>query len=155
MASQTVEQLRNQILTSIYGRRLGLDKNGALVGQVGVRQSVQEYTSGSTGTAITPYGVHVFALTTLSTQDFVLQSPIPGVEVTLCTNGNGTTPLSTGLNIKRQTTAFFFESTEGSSMTTINLSSRAYVKLIGATTDRYQVISRTPSSNNTALNGTS
>ena len=154
MATQSLEACRSKILTSIYGRRLGLDSNNALTGHVASRFPVIEYTSGSTGTAITPYGHHVFALTTLSTQDFVLNSPIPGVELTIMTNGNGTTPLSTGLNIKRASTAFFIESTEGSSMTTINLSSRGFIRLLGATTDRYQVMGRAGSSANVIINGT-
>lgn len=155
----TRNQQKNTILTEIYGRRVGLDPSDALVGPIGLRRAVQEYTSGSTGTQVTGYGMHSFQLTTLSTQDFVLGNPYPGLDVIIGTQQNGATNLSSNWNIKRASTAFYIESSEGSTMTTINLSSRAYIRLMGVTTDRYQVIGRNPGSttitgSGVSLNGT-
>ncbi|HEX6992367.1 MAG TPA: hypothetical protein VF151_10795 [Gemmatimonadales bacterium] len=155
----TLNQQRNTILTEIYGRRLGLDSAGALVGSIGHRNIVQEYTSGSTGTQVVGYGYHSFQLTTLSTQDFTLGNPYPGLEVVIQAQMNGATNLSSNWNVKRASTAFYIESSEGSTMTTINMSSRAYVRLMGVTTDRYQVVGRNPGStavtgSGASLNGT-
>jgi len=80
----------NNILTSIYGRRLGLQafstaQSGAavnaefLVGPDGLRLGLT--TNESTGTAMNPAGVSVLVGTSVaSTPVFTLAPPIPGVK---------------------------------------------------------------------------
>jgi len=155
----SIEQLKNRIITSIHGRRIGFDENDYLVGPKDLRKNIVDYTSGSTGTTVLPYGVHSFQLTTLSTQDFLLSNPVPGVAVTIVAQMSGATNLSSNWNLKRPSTAFYIESSEGSTLTTINMSSRSFVTLMGISTDRYQVISRTPATTGSTgigpqLNGT-
>ena len=149
-------QLQNSVLTSIYGNRLGLDINKALVGPVGIRKPVTDMTSASTGTILSGFGVYDFNVSTASTLDFQLGNPIPGLDVYIASRAAS---LSSGTNVKRSSTAFYIESTEGSSMTTINLSSVGYVHLMALTTDRYIVVGRNPIStaivgSGASLNGT-
>jgi hypothetical protein len=158
--AQSLQTLRNSIITSVHGRRLALDKDDFLVGPPEIKRVVADYTSGSTGTEILPYGVHSFQLTTLSTQTFVIRDPVPGVPVTIFAHQAGATNLSSNWSIKRKSAAFEFESSEGSTMVTINMSSRAQITLMGITSTRYQVIGRNPMTSGTTtvgpfLNGTS
>lgn len=157
--AQSLQTLRSSRITSVHGMKLGIDSGEYLVGPPDLKKVVSEYTSGSTGTAVLPYGFHSFQLTTLSSQSFVLSNPVPGVAVTIMSQMNGATNLSSNWNLKRPSTAFYIESSEGSTMTTINMSSRAYITLLGVTTDRYQVIARTPATTGSTgigpmLNGT-
>jgi len=87
----SLENLRSNILTSIHGRRLGIDHNGFLVGPKPVRHQVTNATSDTTGTAIPNNGFHTVVTTTNDT--WTLTDPAPGCEVTL---GAGT--VSTGIH---------------------------------------------------------
>lgn len=60
----TLEQLRNSILTSIYGRRLGLNNGDFLVGPKDLAKGIQSLTSGSTATQVTNYGITQLDVTT-------------------------------------------------------------------------------------------
>lgn len=88
MAQNTsLEGLRSQILTQIWGRRLGLDSNNYLVGPLSQRTAVQGVSSaGSTVTStsvaspLTPYGVSLVGATAASaTTGYTLSAPVPGV----------------------------------------------------------------------------
>ena len=77
MAQDTsINGLRNQILTSIFGRRLGLDSASFMIGPVGFRNQVECVSSaGSTvlstataggglgSTALSPFGVSMVGAT--------------------------------------------------------------------------------------------
>lgn len=84
----SLESLRNQILTSIYGRRLGLDVNGALVGPKHVRPAITAATSDTTGTKLLNYGYNSVVTTTDDT--WVLDNPYVSAEVTLMTGSSST-----------------------------------------------------------------
>ena len=56
--------LQNSILTSIYGRRLGLNANEFLAGPKDILLATQSLTSGSTGTQVTNYGITMLDCTT-------------------------------------------------------------------------------------------
>lgn len=157
--TQSLETLRSSLITGIFGRRFGLTNDEYVAGAKDIKRVVTEYTSASTGTVVPAHGVASFQLTTLSTQDFLLSNPVPGVSVDIMTQMNGATNLSSNWNLKRPSTAFYIESSEGSTMTTINMSSRAFIRLTGVTTDRYQVTARTPGTTGSTgygpmLNGT-
>ena len=83
----TLEGLRSQILTQIFGRRLGLDSGGYLVGPPGSRVPVQSITSGTTkSTILNAYGVTIGRCTDASgtTAGWNLDNPVPGIEKILC-----------------------------------------------------------------------
>jgi len=92
MAQNTsLEGLRSQIKTSIFGRRLGLDSDGFMVGPKQSRVQVEGVSSaGSTivstavATPLSNYGVSLVGATAASgTTAYILAAPSPGVRKTL------------------------------------------------------------------------
>jgi len=83
--------LRGQIITSVHGRRLGLDTDGFLVGHTGERVTVQGVSSaGSTvvstsvATPLLNYGVSLVGASAASaTTGYTLTAPTPGCRKTL------------------------------------------------------------------------
>lgn len=145
--AQSLETIRNGILTSLYGRRAGLDKDETLVGVKDLKRVVQDLTSASTGTALNPHGIVNIAGTSLltSAQVFLLSNPIPGVPVTINnvrSNATAGTSGSTVISIDRPSTAFYIQSSEASSGVAIQLNEAASITLMGITTALYQVVAR-------------
>lgn len=145
--AQSLETLRNNRITSIYGRRLGLDSDETLVGPKALKVAVQDLTSASTGTSLNNYGIVNIAGTSLLTsgQVFLLSNPIPGVEVTINnvrSNSTGGSSGSTVISIDRPSTAFYIASSEASTGVAIQMNEAASITLIGVTTALYQVKSR-------------
>lgn len=60
----TLTALRNSILTSVHGRRLGLNANEFMVGPKDLAIATQSLTSGSTATQVTNYGLTMLDVTT-------------------------------------------------------------------------------------------
>lgn len=150
--------LRNTILTSLHGRRLGLGANDFLQGQKDLKRVVTDMTSASTGTAIPNHGyVGITGSSALtSAQTFLLSNPEPGVEVTIANlnaNSSAASPGSTALTMIRPSTEFYIRSSEGSTGTTINLTPGCAVTLAGLSTDLYQVVQRITLAG-TIINGT-
>lgn len=79
-----LETIRNGIITSVRGRRLGLDHNDFLRGPKELQLQVEDITS-TVATSASPYGV-TNVLTSGSTQTgrHTLQAPIPGVRKMFC-----------------------------------------------------------------------
>ena len=79
------EQLRNQIETTFFGRRAGVDFGGYEVGENDTRTVIDNFASslGSTntaqGTSCNPAGVTVFSATNASSGPYTLLAPVPGV----------------------------------------------------------------------------
>lgn len=75
----SLQTLRSQRKTSIYGRRLGLDANDYLVGPPALRKVIED-VSGTAGSSYLPYGV-TRILTSGSSQCGIdtLQAPVIGV----------------------------------------------------------------------------
>lgn len=107
----TLEQLRSSILTSIYGRRLGLKSGEFLVGPKDIVKGIQSLTSGTTGTEVTNYGITFLDVTTaaastassLGTTEigcaWVMAAPEPGVAKTIqkvSSTGGSTMPVVCG-----------------------------------------------------------
>lgn len=156
--AKLLETFRSSVLDSVKGRKLGLDKDGYLVGVPGVPGVITDVTTASTGTALPNYGSVKIQSTTLGTSSagavFLLSNPVVGVDVTFynaytSTGGSG----STAMTLLRPSTAFYIVSSEGSTMTTIVMSSQGYVTLRGLSTDAYYVTSRVGTSM-VSLNGT-
>ena len=75
----SLETLRSQKITSIHGRRLGLDKNDYLVGPKAVREQVEDLTTTAASSA-SPYGLtRLMATGSSQLSDYTLQAPVIGV----------------------------------------------------------------------------
>lgn len=130
----TLEALRSLALTSIRGRRLGLDHNDYLVGPKDLRKGITNATSDTTGTALLNYGFHTVTTTTNDT--WTLASPTPGVPVTLMTGSS-----STGTHTITPTNATIV-STNGVAGGSIAMQGAgAHLTLVGLTTGSWGVAS--------------
>ena len=130
----------SKILTSIFGRRLGLQRLSSaesggsrhefLVGPDDFRVGVS--TAETTSTNLKPYGVSAFLGTSAaSSAVYTLEPPVPGVRKTLaCSTADG--PVYINLTNAQVT------SSAGSTHTTVKLSSLGNpVELIGVSTDTW------------------
>lgn len=134
----------NNIITSLYGRRLGLQPMTTvatggqaplefLVGPHGLRMGVT--TGESTGTNITAAGIHNLAGTSAaSSAVYTIDPPIPGVRVII--NIGTTTDGPIYLKTKNSET-FSISSSLGSSFTTIKSSVGGAYELVGRTTAQF------------------
>lgn len=152
----TLNQLRNSILTSIYGRRLGLTQAEFLVGPKGFQNPIQSLTSGSTGTNVTNYGITQLDVTTgaASTASSIgttevgcswqMDAPAAGVEKILTkvsATGGSTMPVivefSTGVTVTG------VDTTLGTTFTGVNLQGvGAFVRLMGMGSTSWLVVSK-------------
>lgn len=88
----TLETLRNNIVTSLYGRRLGLQVDQTLVGVRDIKMEIEDITTASTGSALAAYGYSQI-LTSGSTQGPVqlnLPAPVPGTRKYVMMNTTST-----------------------------------------------------------------
>lgn len=150
--AQSLTTLRNSIITSLYGRRIGLDVNEFLVGPKAHKTQIEDLTT-STGTAVVNYGT-ARVMTSGSTQgpvQYNLEAPAPGVEKILIMGSSSTGShqfLSTpaGASIKH--------SSAGTTVGVVNLlAPGAVVRLLGVTTAAWLVTGEgSPSSTGLAKN---
>ena len=143
--AQSLQTLRSKILTSIHGRRLGLDPDETLVGPKSLKLTVQDLTSASTATVVNNYGVVVARISgsmTTATANFLLSNPIPGVDVELnyAQTSQAATAGSTGIAFSRPTTAFYIQSSDGSTGVAVLLTQGSACTLRGLSTDAYMFI---------------
>jgi hypothetical protein len=76
--AQSLVTLRNNIITSIHGRRLGLDKDDFLMGKP-IPNIVEDFTSTSSGTAASNHGItRAMASGSTQTANYSLASPTRG-----------------------------------------------------------------------------
>ena len=124
--AQSLETIRSEILTSIHGRRVGLDPNGYLAGFPDVVRPVSNATSDTTGTALAPYGFHTIVTTTDDTW-ILTDPPRAGLEVKLITNSSSTgthTVTCAGANLLTTSGSSFISAdfnAEGESITLVAL----------------------------------
>lgn len=150
----SINTIRNQIITSLYGRRLGLNSLGALAGHEGEVMPITDATSDTTGTAITGYGFTSVDTTTDDT--WLLSAPKPGMFKYIYTGST-----STGIRtIKREDATFAIRTSGSSTNTTIVAQGGGLLlTLFGISTALYAVVSRptgfsSACSTEMALNGT-
>ena len=154
--------IRNSIVTSIYGRRIGLtrlvagdDNSESLLGPAAMRVPVTDATSDTTGTNITGYGITTVDTTTDDT--WLLDNPIAGVEKTIYTGPTTSTGIRT---IKRKDNTFAIQTSANSTGTTIVAQAGGLtLRLIGITSAIYGVLARptgfsSACSTEMAINGT-
>lgn len=149
-----IETLRNESITNIYGRRLGLDQVGRLVGHQGLRIPTKDATSDTTGTTIDGYGWSNVDTTTDDT--WLLAAPVPGAFKYIWTGST-----STGIRtIKRADATFAIQTSANSTGTTIVAQAGGLLlELFGLTTALYAIVSRptgfsSACSTEMAINGT-
>lgn len=143
-----LETLRNSIQTSVFGRRLGLNPTEYLVGPRDLQRQVIDLSSASTATVIPAFGIVHLLLTTAATSaaggGFILSTPVPGVSVKIVNDYTSTGALgSTAATLLRPSNAVAIQSSEGTTMTTIVMSSQGMVELTGLSSAIYQITSRT------------
>jgi len=74
--AQSLTTLRTKYVTSIHGRRLGLDRNDYLVGSRPIPDIVEDFTSTSSGTAASAHGItRAMASGSSQTGNYSLASP--------------------------------------------------------------------------------
>lgn len=139
MAAISLTTLRSSILTSIYGRRLGLDKDEAMVGPKNFKRPITAATSDTTATALPNYGY--LSVVTTTDDTWTLTDPYFGAEVTIMTGSS-----STGIHSINLGNSVAY-STQGIAGSTVVLSGMgAAISLLGISTAIWQVISRAGSS---------
>jgi len=123
--AQTLNTIRSRILTSVHGRRLGIDNDEFLVGTKGPRYVVTDATSATTGTNLPNHGVITFDSTTGDT--WVIDDPEAGVVAHLVSISTG------GAQVINTNNATFM--TSGSSTGgVLTLTGLAGVTLVGVST---------------------
>lgn len=141
--AQSLETLRNNVQTSIFGRRLGLDDADFIVGPKEVKGVVQDLTSGSTATTLNAYGTIVARITGVATTAsggvFILPNPVPGIGINLCyaNTSQAATAGSTAIAFLRGSTAFYIQSSIGSTGVAVLLPQGTWARLLGISTDAY------------------
>jgi hypothetical protein len=133
----SIETLRNDIITSIHGRRLGLDTAGRLIGHEGLRIPEVDATSDTTGTVITGHG---WTNVDTSTDDtWLLAPPVKGAFKYIYTGST-----STGIRtILRQDATFAIRSSANStSVGIIAQGGGLLLELFGLTSAIYAIVSR-------------
>ena len=135
----SLDAIRNQIRTSIYGRRLGLDDNQQLVGTKGMRIPVNAATSDTTGTTITGDGF--WTVDTTTNDSWLLGQPVVGGTLYLHTGST-----STGIRtITTVSTAWTIVSSGNSTGTIITAQGGGItLTLFGLTSAQYAIINRGP-----------
>lgn len=90
--AQSLATLRNNNLTSIYGRRVGLSFDECLAGVKDIKRPTQSLTSGTSATAVPSYGMTALDVTTAAAStassvgttevgcSWVMDPPIEGVQ---------------------------------------------------------------------------
>lgn len=127
----SLESLRNQIRTSLWGRRMGLDHNQFLVGPYGLRVEVTDATSDTTGTQISNNGLTSVVTTTADT--WTLADPQPGCLKVIHVNSSSTAAIAT-------ITAINIMCTAGSSKTSIAMTGAGAITLAGLSTAKWAAV---------------
>ena len=112
----TIEGLRSQLLTSIKGRRLGLDSGDFLVGPKDLRRGINNTTAIS-GT-LNSYGFNTLGVSTAAAT-YTMDAPVPGVDTFLAFTTTAVTTLSIAINAS---TGAYFQTTAGATFQTITAS---------------------------------
>ncbi len=143
--AQTLETLRNNSLTPLHGRRLGLDIDETLIGVVDVKRVVQDLTSASTATTLNAHGMVVARITGVATTAaggvFILPNPIPGLCIDLCyaNTSQAATAGSTAIAFLRGSTAFYIQTSIGSTQVAVLLTQGNMARLAAVSTDAYML----------------
>lgn len=151
--AQSLEQIRSANLTSIYGRRLGVNANDFLGGPKDIKKATQSIGSStnssasSTGTEILNYGITSLAVATEAATTgssygttevggvFALAAPEPGVEKLIYTASQHSTML---ISVQFSTGVTGQNTSAGSSFGGLSFNAPGqWVRLIGLSTAKW------------------
>lgn len=144
--AQSLETLRSALLTSVFGRRLGMTNDEYVAGVKDVKLPVQDLTSLTTATVVNGYGKVVARITGVATTAaggaFVLSNPTPGVDVELnyAQTSQAATAGSTGIAFIRSSTGYYIQSSDGSTGVAVLLTQGSACTLRGLATDLYMFV---------------
>lgn len=136
-----LETIRNGIMTSIHGRRLGLTQAEMITGPKSMQLQVEDLTTVATTVAGYGYSRVIATGSSQGPVQYTLPAPIPGVQTTLMINSTSTGSyqfLSTaaGASIKA--------ASDATTKALVNLIGQGgSVTLVGVTTSIWQVIAYT------------
>ena len=143
--ANAIETIRSALLTSIFGRRLGLSPAEFLGGPKDIQVQVQDINTGSSGTAIPAYGITRVTCSgsTQGPVQYLLDAPVPGVYKTLMLGGTaGATSTGSYQFLSSAAGAAILISSLGTTAGVVNLKDAgAMVRLVGLTTNLWGVVS--------------
>jgi hypothetical protein len=132
----TLEELRNEKMISIHGRKMALDKDAFIVGPKGRRQPITSATSDTTGTAL-PNSGHCSVVTTTD-DTWTLTDPVEGCVVNIKTGST-----STGVHTITFAAAAGLSSVSSTGTGVTLTGGGAAIELVGLTTALWAIQSRT------------
>ena len=135
----TLTELRNKIVTSIHGRRIGLDKDACVAGPEGFKRPTVSGTSDTTGTALPNHGY--VSVVTSTNDTWTLEDPYADGEVTLVTGSS-----STGIHTITMAAATIYSTNGIAGANVLLTGAGAAVSMRGLTTAIWQVTSMAGSS---------
>ena len=143
-----IETLRNKAVTTLFGRRMGLDIDEQVIGTKGVKIPYEDATSDTTGTNISGYGMTVVDSSTDDT--WLLSNPKPGAFKYIYTGST-----STGIRtIKRADNTFAIRTSAISTATTIVAQGGGlWLELFGLSSALFAIVAK-PGSTELAINAT-
>lgn len=133
--AKTLEQLKNTILTSIKGRRLGIGPNEELVGPKAYVRGITQGTSDSTGTQLPNNGV--LSVVTSTNDSWTFADPYDGAEVTIQTGSS-----STGIHTVKPAAAVIYSTNGIAGSAVVLTGAGAAMSLRGLSTGVWTVTSR-------------
>lgn len=137
--AQSLETLRRQVLTSIYGRRLGLSNDEFIVGAKDNKLAIEDISS-TVATTLLAYGI-TRILTSGSSQgptQHNLPAPVPGVFKTICM---GSTSTGSVQFLSTPNGASILSASDGTTKSVINIVGQGgAVMLLGVSTAIWQTI---------------
>ena len=133
--AQSLEDNRSKALTSVHGRRLGIDPDEFLTGVKNVRMVVTDATSDTTGTNLPNHGL--VSVVTTTNDSWTLTDPIPGVPVRLV---SGST--STGTHTVTCAAAVIYSTNGIEGANVVLKGAGAYAELTGLTTAAWTLTAR-------------
>lgn len=142
--AQSLETLRSSLLTSIFGRRLGLDPQDYLAGPKSLREQVQDVNTGSSATAIPAHGVTRVTCSgsTQGPVQYLLDAPAVGVHKIIMLGGTaGATSTGSYQFLSTAAGAAFLIASLGTTAGVLNLIGPAsMVRLKGLTTNLWGIV---------------
>lgn len=162
--ARSLEVIRNNNLTSIYGRILGKTKTSSgsapgfdgefIGGPKDIIRAVQDLTTASSGTAVPNYGYSRVTATGSSQGpvQFLLDAPEIGVEKTLVLASSSTASFQF---LTTPSGSQVINTTAGTTSGVVNLLSAGFVKLVGLTTALWGVVGMTPYGSSAGVNAVS
>mgnify|MGYP001585908720 CR=1 FL=1 len=142
--ANSLETIRSALLTTVFGRRLGLSPAEFLGGAKDIQVQVQDLNTGSSAIAVPPYGISRITCSgsTQGPVQYLLDAPVPGVYKTLMLGGTaGATSTGSYQFLSTAAGAAILISSLGSTSGVVNLKDAgAMVKLVGLTTNLWGVV---------------